>query len=75
MIFLLLKASRVSEVLGLAHLQVLDPVPVFRRISELKSFRAAQTERNYVDWGHPSQKGNMIIAREIRDYLNQHPFP
>jgi lysophospholipase L1-like esterase len=74
-IFRLLKASRVSEVLGLVSLEVLDPIPVFRRISRLKSFRAAQTGRNYIDGGHPSPKGNMIIAREIRDYLDEHPLP
>ncbi len=65
------ESSRLQGVLAGLGLGVLDPLPVFRRIAEVKGFRELETSRMYIDEGHPSRRGNAIIAGEVYELLRR----
>ena len=70
----MVERSRFHILLNAVSLGALDPLRSLRNISRLRGIEAAQESRNYIDHiGHPSRRGNRIIAEGILSYLSSSP--
>ncbi len=70
----LVERSGFHTLVGAVSLGALDPIRSLRNISRLRGIEAAQERRNYIDHiGHPSRRGNRIIAEGILRYLSSFP--
>ncbi len=63
--------SSFKDVLDDLSLSWLDPVPSLRRIGQYRALRRRHAESNFIDaLGHPSEKGNRIVAERLFEYLD-----
>ncbi|MFT5287321.1 MAG: hypothetical protein ACI8TQ_003506 [Planctomycetota bacterium] len=64
------KRSGIKQKLDDWSLSALDPFPALAQLGKFNAFRERHTETNYIDTiGHPSERGNRIIAEKIFEYL------
>ena len=55
-------------------LGALDPFPDLERLTRLNAFERRHAESYYIDdIGHPSNKGNQLIADRIMEFLVRVP--
>jgi len=64
----------ISNMFDAMKLKSLDPVKRLQNIGRWKAVQNTHKESLYIDEiGHPSIKGNRLIAKKIADYLAHHP--
>ena len=69
------EGSAFHRVLHATWFGVLDPMPTLKRLGEYNTIRRIHRSSDYIDTaGHPSIKGNRIIADRIYEYLTREPL-
>ncbi|MBF0594280.1 MAG: SGNH/GDSL hydrolase family protein [Candidatus Omnitrophica bacterium] len=62
----------IRNIISFTSLGKIDPVIAIDRISQLNEFRFQHQHRYWIDGaGHPSRRGNLLIAQAIAQYLKR----